>query len=393
MSAKPAKTAPKNSVHFTLQGKGGVGKSLVSSLLAQYFQSIEGCTVKCVDTDPVNQTLANYKALNAQHVQLMNGSKINERNFDQLMERLMTEDGVFVVDNGASSFVPLSNYLIENNAISMLQEAGREVFIHSVLTGGQALMDTLAGFKILAEQADTRNMVIWLNEYFGAIEANGKTFTEMKVYTDNADKVRGIVRIPERNQDTFGKDMELMASKKLTFAEVLSGTDFALMAKQRMKTVQRDLNDQLAAVGFLVNKRQLIAALVEKSGIKLTEDDPAFLLVDLNLLVLESRTSEAAKQLEAATEKFNAVTTRNVDDFVSVANEALSKFMQRTNEIKSSLDSLATKPVQAPTVAASASPPESPKSSPRGALLWWLLPLVFALGVLLGVGMAFAVLK
>ncbi len=142
-----------------------------------------------------------------------------------------------------------------------------------------------------------------------------------------------------------------------------------------------------------MNKRQLIAALVEKSGIKLTEDDPAFLLVDLNLLVLESRTSEAAKQLEAATEKFNAVTTRNVDDFVSVANEALSKFMQRTNEIKSSLDSLATKPVQAPTVAASASPPESPKSSPRGALLWWLLPLVFALGVLLGVGMAFADLK
>lgn len=112
------------------------------------------------------------------------------------------------------------------------------------------MMDTLAGFKILAEQADTRNMVIWLNEYFGPIEANGKTFTEMKVYTDHADKVRGIVRIPERNQDTFGKDMELMASKKLTFAEVLSGTDFALMAKQRMKTVQRDLNEQLAAVGF-----------------------------------------------------------------------------------------------------------------------------------------------
>lgn len=142
-----------------------------------------------------------------------------------------------------------------------------------------------------------------------------------------------------------------------------------------------------------MNKRQLIAALVEKSGIKLTEDDPAFLLVDLNLLVLESRTSEAAKQLEAATEKFNAVTTRNVDDFVSVANEALSKFMQRTNEIKSSLDNLATKPAQAVAVAASASPPAPEKSSTRGTLLWWLLPLVFASGVLLGVGMAFAVLK
>ncbi len=38
-----------------------------------------------------------------------------------------------------------------------------------------------------------------------------------------------------------------------------------------------------------MNKRQLIAAIVEKSGIKLTEDDPAFLLVDLNLMMLESK--------------------------------------------------------------------------------------------------------
>lgn len=47
---------PPNAVHFTLQGKGGVGKSLVSALLAQYFQTVVG-DVKCIDTDPVNQTL------------------------------------------------------------------------------------------------------------------------------------------------------------------------------------------------------------------------------------------------------------------------------------------------------------------------------------------------
>jgi hypothetical protein len=142
-----------------------------------------------------------------------------------------------------------------------------------------------------------------------------------------------------------------------------------------------------------VNKRQLIAALVEKSGIKLTEDDPAFLLVDLNLLVLESRTSEAAKQLEVATEKFNAVTTRNVDDFVSVANEALSKFMQRTNEIKISLDNMAAKPAPSPTVTAPANAQIAPKKEPQNALLWWLLPVVFGVGVLVGVGLTFAMLK
>ena len=107
----------------------------------------------------------------------------------------------------------------------------------------------------------------------------------------------------------------------------------------------------------------------------------------------EAKSSQAARELEAATVKFGEVTTRSVDDFVAVANEALSKFMQRTKEIKDSLDNLATRPVQAATVTASAPAPAPAKTSPRGNLLWWLLPLVFGVGVSLGVGMAFAVLK
>lgn len=107
----------------------------------------------------------------------------------------------------------------------------------------------------------------------------------------------------------------------------------------------------------------------------------------------EAKASQAARELEAATAKFGETTTRSVDDFVNVANEALSKFMQRTNEIKGLLDNLATRPAQVATVAASAPAPAPSKTSTRGNLLWWLLPLVFAVGVSLGVGMAFAVLK
>ena len=247
---KNAKPTQPNAVHFTLQGKGGVGKSLVSSLLAQYFMSNEGSNVKCIDTDPVNQTLVSYKALNATYIKLMEGSKIDERNFDTLMEQLLSEDGVFIVDNGSSSFVPLSNYLIENDAINMLLQAGREVYIHCVITGGQALIDTLVGFKSLAQQTQSNNIVIWLNEYFGPIEQDGKAFDEMKVYKENAEKVRGVIRIAKRNQDTFGRDIETMASRKLTFNEVLSGSEFTIMAKQRIKTIQRDINDQLSTVGF-----------------------------------------------------------------------------------------------------------------------------------------------
>ncbi|MDM0029144.1 nucleotide-binding protein [Variovorax saccharolyticus] len=251
MPVKEEKSTPQGrAVHLTLQGKGGVGKSFVSAVLAQYFLDSGKTTVTCLDTDPVNQTFVNYKALNAEHVKLLEGAQINERNFDALMERLLSEDGVFIVDNGSSSFVPLSNYLIENDAFRMLREAGREVVIHTIVTGGQALLDTLSGFKSLTEQTGAGNVVVWLNEYFGPIEYEGKCFDEMRVYKENSQKVRGIVRIAKRNQDTFGRDVELMASKKLTFSEALSGPEFTIMSKQRIKTVQRDLFSQLAGLAF-----------------------------------------------------------------------------------------------------------------------------------------------
>ena len=38
-------------IHLTLQGKGGVGKSLIAAILAQYLKG-KGREVRCIDTDP-----------------------------------------------------------------------------------------------------------------------------------------------------------------------------------------------------------------------------------------------------------------------------------------------------------------------------------------------------
>jgi Mrp family chromosome partitioning ATPase len=68
-------------IHLTLQGKGGVGKSLVASILAQYFRH-RGAEIHCVDTDPVNQTFSQYIELGAEHLALMHDGKIDSRGFD-----------------------------------------------------------------------------------------------------------------------------------------------------------------------------------------------------------------------------------------------------------------------------------------------------------------------
>src|SRR5207249_10516010 len=85
------------SVHFALQGKGGVGKSLVASVLSQYFVSKDRA-LHAVDADPVNQTLAQYEALVVERLNLMQNANVDQTAFDILMARIMTEPGTSVVD-------------------------------------------------------------------------------------------------------------------------------------------------------------------------------------------------------------------------------------------------------------------------------------------------------
>jgi adenylylsulfate kinase-like enzyme len=98
---EPANTT----IHLTLQGKGGVGKSLVAVILAQYL-SKRGLQIQCIDTDPLNRTFAQYNAFAAERIQVRDEhSRIDQRSFDGLLERFLTEHGAtFVVDNGASTF-------------------------------------------------------------------------------------------------------------------------------------------------------------------------------------------------------------------------------------------------------------------------------------------------
>ena len=163
--------------------KGGVGKSLVASILAQYFRHY-GREIHCIDSDPVNQTFSQYAELGAEHLALMRDGRIDSGGFDILLHRLLIEEGTFIVDNGASTFVPLWGFIVESNALEMLSDAGRKLFVHTIITGGQALGDTLKGFKSLADSSVERNIVVWLNEYFGVIERDGKTFTDMQAYKD-----------------------------------------------------------------------------------------------------------------------------------------------------------------------------------------------------------------
>jgi hypothetical protein len=233
-------------VNFILQGKGGVGKSFVAALLAQYYRSNGSGPVVCVDTDPVNATFAGYEAFGARRLELLDNGVVDSGRFDDLMMSIVNEDAHFIVDNGASCFIPLTKYLFECRALDVICGTGREVVFHSVLTGGYGLRDTIAGFDSLAENMPIESqMVVWLNEFFGPIEAEGKVFEEMRVYKKHQARITALLRLPKQNEQTFGKDLKAMLDQRLTFAEARARPDFTLFSKQRIAMMERQFLDQL----------------------------------------------------------------------------------------------------------------------------------------------------
>ncbi|MEW5728041.1 MAG: conjugal transfer protein TraL [Pseudomonadota bacterium] len=235
-------------IDFILQGKGGVGKSLIASLLAQYYTSRDHAPV-CIDTDPVNATFAGYKAFKAEALSIMEGDDINPRAFDQLVERIMAprDDGatVMVIDNGASTFVPLCSYILQNDLVNLVHEAGHTIRFHTVITGGQALADTTEGFTSLCENIAGVPIVVWINEYFGQPVRNGKTFEDSNVLKRYQDRVHALVTIPAVKPETFGRDMQMMLNRRDTFAEADASPDYGIMERQRLRMMWRKLEAQM----------------------------------------------------------------------------------------------------------------------------------------------------
>jgi hypothetical protein len=232
-------------IHTILQGKGGVGKSVAAAFLAQ-FKIEKGQQPLCIDTDPVNSTFYGYKSLPVQCVEIMEADEINPRSFDTLVEMIAMTTCDVIIDNGASSFVPLSHFLLSNKVPALLKELGHELIVHTVVTGGQAFPDTISGFSQLVSQFPTEaQFVVWLNPYWGQIEHEGKGFEQMKTYTVNREKVSAIIQIPALKKETYGRDLSDMLQERLTFNEAIAVSSRTIMTRQRLKIIKGQIYGQL----------------------------------------------------------------------------------------------------------------------------------------------------
>lgn len=238
--------------HWMLQGKGGVGKTVNCSFLAQYLREA-GVETHCFDTDPVNPTLTAYTALQTERIAIVgDDNNVDQRRFDVLIERLaaLPDGSQSVIDNGASSFLPLCAYLKSADIFELLRANGHTPYLHTVLTGGQAFLDTVGNMRTLYTMFPSYPIIVWLTLKDGDLEYKGTPLEETEFWKECQPHIYAQVNIPELGKSTFGVDLQNLFSRRQTFVEALGDTNLSFMERHRLATFWKTLQSVLVTANL-----------------------------------------------------------------------------------------------------------------------------------------------
>lgn len=221
-------------MHTMLQGKGGAGKSTVCYLLLQYFLEKQ-VPAFGMDTDPLNPTFSGFKALQVESIPIMKGEEIDSGQFDLVMNKAFSlpHGTQLVVDNGASTFAPFCSYAKECGAFQLLESDGHEVIVHSVITGGGALRETIKGLARVAYNFPDARIVVWINPKDGPVEIDGKDFYSFKIFKDFGHQFHSVVELPTPSALSL-RDVTEHLAKGHTFEEARHSS-LSVMNKRRLE--------------------------------------------------------------------------------------------------------------------------------------------------------------
>jgi hypothetical protein len=232
-------------VHFVLQKKGGVGKSLISSILTQYLTARSNL-VRGYDTDPSNKSFSEFTELNVTKIDILDSNQeIDSRLFDTLVEYICSinefdNNGHAVIDTGASCFVSLLAYLKQSEALSVIRSQNNDVMLHVPITGGSDIIHTVDCFAELATIFSDYPIILWLNQYHGELAFEGKSFEDFNAFKNSKNSIGCFINIPNKQKATFGKDIEQLMAKKITFVSSFN-SNMPLMVRQRLKTFWNEM--------------------------------------------------------------------------------------------------------------------------------------------------------
>jgi hypothetical protein len=229
-----------STIHFIGGEKGGVGKSVVARLCAQY------CIDKAIpfvaaDADGSHGALMRFYADYTRPVELTDAGSV-----DQLLEMATESDRRVVVDLPAQSDRLLAAWIEEAGILELAAEAGVKMVFWHVIDDGKDALNTLG--RLLGRYGDRARYCVVKNA------GRGKFFTlfdESPARTEAERLGAAVVELPELNPAVMQKIDRLDASFWAAAQGTTGPETFTRMERQRLKVWLTAAYDQLAKLGDL----------------------------------------------------------------------------------------------------------------------------------------------
>lgn len=230
-------------IHLVAQGKGGVGKSVIACLLGQYLMD-SGKDVTCFDTDWVNPSFSEYKRFHFEKLRVTekDNSKYDDMYFEDIFTKAIAAPGDVVIDSGASTFIPLIDYLNTFDISASLKEIGIEFIVHSVATGNEDEDNAIAGIYKIAS-SPIQKFVIWQNQYFGKV--NQKSFKSWS--NDQLSKIIAQPILSTGDGIVLNSFQKLLKERK-TFAEHINNPDVFRFDRDRMRLLRDQIYAEISKI-------------------------------------------------------------------------------------------------------------------------------------------------
>jgi hypothetical protein len=214
-------------LHFIGGEKGGVGKSVVARILAQYFIDREIPFIG-FDTDQSHGSLRRFYADYAQTVAID-----RYEGLDSIVEAATEQPGRrVIVDLAAQTQELVARWMLDSELLEIREELGLSPSYWHVMDAGRDSADLLA--KLLDRFADRLPLIVVLNEVrgadFGILESSG-TLARAK------DAGAGVLQLRRLQDSTMQKiDAHDSSFWAASHRGARDGSALGLLERQRVKS-------------------------------------------------------------------------------------------------------------------------------------------------------------
>jgi len=226
-------------IHFIGGEKGGVGKSLVSRLLAQYFIDRE-IPFKAYDSDKSHGALLRFYGDYATPVMVDSYEAL-----DAVVEAALASDVQALLDLAAQTHLFLARWMDDSNVLEVSGELGVQVTYWHVMDSGRDSVDLLR--KLLDQFGNRMKLVLALNEVRGDQFDTLKASGELERAIAAGAAVISIRKLPDSTMQKI--DAYSSSFWAATQQSEKSSTGLGMLERQRVRTWLNKSYEQFDQVG------------------------------------------------------------------------------------------------------------------------------------------------